>query len=199
MTPSPSPASRLASRYVSWLLPGCRKTRGFDALQARPLSGYLGFVPLPEVSGGLQERIHRSLRRWYSAPLVHSILRVHCRLSREVRPISISRSQLVTDMRWCFAFVRRVLLANIKNLGHCPCPSCLVRKSDIRKVGMKSDMNTRESKLRIDSGPRRTEVEDARRAIYEAGVPVNAARIDDILKNSAVPTRVRSSFSFNAL
>lgn len=64
---------------------------------------------------------------------------------------------------------------------------------------MKSDMNTRRNKTRIDSDPRRTEVEDARRAVYESGVPVNAARIDDILKNSAVPTRVCSVFGLSDL
>lgn len=84
----------------------------------------------------------------------------------------------------------RVLVATIKNLGHCPCPACLVKKSDIHKVGMKSDIKTRAKTARKDTELRRKTLEDSRRAIFESGVRVNAARIDDILGGSAVPTRV---------
>lgn len=52
-------------------------------------------------------------------------------------------------------------------------------------------MHTRQEKTRIDNHHRRVQVEHARRSIYEAGVPVNAPSIDEIMQYSTVPICVR--------
>lgn len=84
----------------------------------------------------------------------------------------------------------RVLIATIKNLGRCPCPSCLVKKADIPKVGTVPDMKTRTEKVRVDDEHRRYDIETARRQIFENGTRINSDAIDNILGGSGVPTRV---------
>jgi hypothetical protein len=44
----------------------------------------------------------------------------------------------------------RILLASIKFLGQCPCPRCLVKKADVPKMGMKSDLRRQDKLQCID-------------------------------------------------
>ena len=83
------------------------------------------------------------------------------------------------------------LLACVKYLGKCPCPLCLVEKNQIANLGTKLDMKMREDKKRLDDKPRRSDIELARKWIYERGMDVGSIRIDRILgSRSLVPTRV---------
>lgn len=84
--------------------------------------------------------------------------------------------------------VVRVLLATIRDQGICPCPRCLVPKSGLDQVGLKSD-----GKIRIDKARKygMETVKKARRAIYALGMPIGGAHVQQLLKaTSAVPTLV---------
>ncbi|KIJ14904.1 hypothetical protein PAXINDRAFT_78160 [Paxillus involutus ATCC 200175] len=87
-------------------------------------------------------------------------------------------------------YPEKILLACIKFLGGCPCPRCLVKKADIPRMGMKSDMNQRERTSRVDDVQRRRKVEHARGHIFKGGAGVGSARVKAILQSeSLVPTR----------
>ncbi|KAG2744431.1 hypothetical protein P692DRAFT_20878210 [Suillus brevipes Sb2] len=88
----------------------------------------------------------------------------------------------------------RVLLATIKFLGGCPCPCCLVKKVDVRKMGMKLDMKNRVTHKCLDDFRRQRSIEEARTLIFKLRVPVSGSRVKAILdKASYVP--IRSAFS----
>jgi hypothetical protein len=36
----------------------------------------------------------------------------------------------------------RVLIANMKNMGQCPCPRCTIRLTDIKDLGKAKDIQT---------------------------------------------------------
>lgn len=85
----------------------------------------------------------------------------------------------------------RALFASIRNLGDCPCPRCLVRLENVHQLGMKSDRKHRKTKARIDGPDRRDLIDSARDIIYDMARPVNADRVENLLKNkSYVPTNV---------
>ncbi|KIJ60801.1 hypothetical protein HYDPIDRAFT_58430, partial [Hydnomerulius pinastri MD-312] len=72
----------------------------------------------------------------------------------------------------------------------CPCPRCLVKKADIPKMGMKSDMKNRVKTSRVDDNRRRSKVLQAREHIFKGGKGVNSKRVRDLLfSESLVPTR----------
>lgn len=84
-----------------------------------------------------------------------------------------------------------VTLTTIRDFGLCPCPLCLVEKSDIRKMGLVADMSARVKRARIDSTARRRKVELSRKIIYDRGCAVNHNSVETLLKaESLVPTRV---------
>jgi hypothetical protein len=63
-------------------------------------------------------------------------------------------------------------------------------------MGTKLDMKRRETKQRVDNEHHRRDIENARKLIFERGVPVDGARIKAILSDeSYVPIRV--SFVIN--
>ncbi|KIK32452.1 hypothetical protein CY34DRAFT_45100, partial [Suillus luteus UH-Slu-Lm8-n1] len=91
-------------------------------------------------------------------------------------------------------YPEKILLATIKFLGQCPCPRCLVKKTDVCKMGMKLDMRRRVTREHIDNVTRRRHVEEARALIFQLGVPVDGARVKAILNDeSYVP--IRNAFS----
>jgi hypothetical protein len=88
----------------------------------------------------------------------------------------------------------RILLASIKFLGQCPCPRCLVKKVDVPKMGMKSDLRRRDKLQRVDDHSRRHSVARAWSLIFEKGAPVSGTWVNNLLNDkSLVPTRVSSS------
>ena len=58
-------------------------------------------------------------------------------------------------------------------------------------MGTKSDMKWRDRSQRLDSESRRTQVEKARKLIFQNGAPVDGQHVKSILNpESLVPTRV---------
>ncbi|KIK75878.1 hypothetical protein PAXRUDRAFT_18604 [Paxillus rubicundulus Ve08.2h10] len=86
-------------------------------------------------------------------------------------------------------YPEKILLACIKFLGACPCPRCLVKKADIPKMGMKSDLKTREKMARVDVDERRKKISQARKYIFKHGVGIDSQGVKEILySESLVPT-----------
>ncbi|KAJ8583956.1 hypothetical protein M405DRAFT_884566 [Rhizopogon salebrosus TDB-379] len=66
-----------------------------------------------------------------------------------------------------------VLLATIKFPGQCLCPRCLIKKSDVPKMGTKLDMKRRTTQLRVDDARRHRHVNETRTLIFESGAAVH--------------------------
>jgi len=85
--------------------------------------------------------------------------------------------------------VPRVLLATIRDNGLCPCPRCLMPKTQLDRMGQIPD-----SKFRTMNGIRQylhEKVQDAQDLVYQVGHAVAGARVDRLLKaTSSVPTIV---------
>ncbi|KIJ05403.1 hypothetical protein PAXINDRAFT_93527, partial [Paxillus involutus ATCC 200175] len=71
-------------------------------------------------------------------------------------------------------YPEKVLLACVKFLGQCPCPRCLVKKTDISDMGKDDDMNTRRTELREDNDNYRRKVNKARKLIFTQGKRLNS-------------------------
>src|SRR4051812_22482027 len=77
-----------------------------------------------------------------------------------------SHTQLITLKSACLQFLAllfltpntRVDLASIKYFGNCPCPRCLIEKSQISQIGTKLDAKRREN-YRLDSESRQEAIE----------------------------------------
>ena len=83
-------------------------------------------------------------------------------------------------------FLNRVLLANIRNKGLCPCPRCLVSKSELDRLGLRRDISIRIDKFREFMADK---VNIARRAIYSLAKPIRGTAVEDLLMSfSGVPT-----------
>ncbi|RDB18275.1 hypothetical protein Hypma_000641 [Hypsizygus marmoreus] len=96
----------------------------------------------------------------------------------------------------------RALLATIRNMGSCPCPRCLIPKTQIPELGTKRDEARRTATHRADSSPQRFTLNVAREWIYHKGNGVKSAAVERMLSvASLVPTvnafSVLSAFSFN--
>ena len=88
-------------------------------------------------------------------------------------------------MAHCFL---RVLLATIRDQGLCPCPRCLVPKSKLDQLGRVADTKFRVDKVRKSCADI---VNDARKAIFEEGMPIGGVVVERLLKEtSTVPTAV---------
>ncbi len=85
----------------------------------------------------------------------------------------------------------RVLIANIKNMGQCPCPRCTIKLVEVRDLGKAVD-SQRRAEIR---GPTRRlfrAVRKARKAIFK-GFKVSGTRTERLLEGwSRVPTNVSS-------
>ena len=88
--------------------------------------------------------------------------------------------------------VWRVLLATIWDKGCCPCPRCLIPKSNLHCTGFLKDLAVRFSLARtylVDK------VKLAQQAIYMLGQPLKGTTAETILKDKfLVPTLVRILF-----
>jgi hypothetical protein len=79
----------------------------------------------------------------------------------------------------------------------CPCPRCLLLKSQIPTIGTKTDTKLRIKLARVDSEDRREKIEIARKLMFEGGFNITSSKIEDILQpTSLVPTRVRFYITF---
>jgi hypothetical protein len=97
---------------------------------------------------------------------------------------------------YLWLIVDRVLLATIRDKGHCPCPRCLVLKTDIPKVGQKLDCRSRLSKARTYL---RDTIQTARKFIYNLGLNVKGAAVERLLEaQSWVPTFVSQAVNISA-
>ncbi|KAF7432593.1 hypothetical protein PC9H_004535 [Pleurotus ostreatus] len=86
-------------------------------------------------------------------------------------------------------YPEKVLLLLIRDMGNCPCPRCLVKKSAIRALGTPADISQRHNGKRVDSKILHAKVSKARKLIYKQGYTVNSKLVDDLLKSeSLVPT-----------
>jgi hypothetical protein len=82
----------------------------------------------------------------------------------------------------------RMLIASIREKGLCPCPRCMVLKSNIDKIGFVQDAKDRLATAR--SYCQRL-ISRAREFIYEMGYGVTSAAVERLLKpQSLVPTLV---------
>lgn len=89
----------------------------------------------------------------------------------------------------------RVLLATIRDGGMCPCPRCLVPKSEMYLMGFVRDISARISKVRKYFGD---SVRAARRHIYHSAYAIGSDKVNDVLKQtSSVPTLVSTSLSMD--
>lgn len=87
-----------------------------------------------------------------------------------------------------------MLIANVRNLGGCPCPRCLIPKERLQKVGTANDMVQRDVLSRHDTADRRAKIISARQLIYEGQYNVDTPQVEVLLKSeSLVPTIVSVS------
>lgn len=90
----------------------------------------------------------------------------------------------------------RVLLACIKQLSKCPCPTCLVLKKNVRLLGTMRDSHMHARKCHTDNEIYRSKIKIARNYVYKSGGFLNGHHLDILLgPESLVPTRV-SRISF---
>ncbi|KAG9085750.1 hypothetical protein FS749_004132 [Ceratobasidium sp. UAMH 11750] len=86
-------------------------------------------------------------------------------------------------------YPERVLLATIRDKGHCPCPRCLVPMRLIHKMGTVSDMQKRTKSLRRDNLRRQKLIRQARSLIYDDNKAVGNTEVEALLQpQSLVPT-----------
>ncbi|KAI0316147.1 hypothetical protein OF83DRAFT_1128468 [Amylostereum chailletii] len=86
-------------------------------------------------------------------------------------------------------YPEKVLLVTMKGLANRLCPRCLIEKHQLFRMGMKSDLRIRHVRTRVDDRTRQTAVHLARHAIFNAGLSINSAGVQDWMRpNSLVPT-----------
>ncbi|KAF9228318.1 hypothetical protein BS17DRAFT_793093 [Gyrodon lividus] len=82
-------------------------------------------------------------------------------------------------------YPEKVLLASIKLLGMCLCPQCVVKKAEVSKMGMKAVMQCHATH-RVDDDRHHCHIEQACQLIFDAGMPVNGARVKTILSDESL-------------
>ena len=80
----------------------------------------------------------------------------------------------------------RMLMTCLKYLLTCPCPQCLLLKSQIPRIGSKSDTKDRLKLVCVDSESRRKAVDSARKLLFEKGVNITSTRIKGILDRESL-------------
>ncbi|KIM68342.1 hypothetical protein SCLCIDRAFT_20244 [Scleroderma citrinum Foug A] len=74
-------------------------------------------------------------------------------------------------------------------LSACSCPQCLIKKTDLPKMGMSRNMRRHIRKTQVDDDIRRRHIAAAHRLIFEKGVSVDGDRVKALLNEfSYVPT-----------
>ena len=87
----------------------------------------------------------------------------------------------------------RVLIANIRNLGSCPCPRCLILKDHLHNLASERDLLQRHALAHHDTEERRKKVADAHQLIYDQQYVVDTPQVEVLLKEeSLVPTKVHT-------
>jgi len=85
----------------------------------------------------------------------------------------------------------RVLLLCTKFLRGCPCPRCVVKKTDNPKMGTLSDMLMCRTGIRTNNKVYQTLIEKACQLVFKHGKKVMSKKVSDLLKEqSLVPIRV---------
>ena len=83
-------------------------------------------------------------------------------------------------------------------MGNHPCPRCLVKKSNIGRLGWARDIKDRVTKARHDDTTYKEKVQAARNIIYAKHFAVNSESVETILKpESLVPTIASSPFQIH--
>jgi hypothetical protein len=86
----------------------------------------------------------------------------------------------------------RVLIANIKNMGQCPCPRCTIRLTDIKDLGKAKDIQTR-ADGRKPTPQLFHAIKRARKAIFK-GYKVSGSCVERLMGGgSRIPTNVSAS------
>ncbi|OCH83665.1 hypothetical protein OBBRIDRAFT_765060 [Obba rivulosa] len=100
-------------------------------------------------------------------------------------------------------YPEKILIACIRFLAQCPCPTCHVEKSNIASMGNKSDMKQRKDHPREDTARVRDKIAIARKWVFECGYALSSKRLGRVLDyaslipiQSAFSQRL-SSFGFN--
>jgi len=107
--------------------------------------------------------------------------------SHTLQTIQKSESFVILSRHFIHNFIR-VLLATIRDQGICPCPRCLIPKSNLDQLGLIADSKNHIDKARKYDTDR---VDKARNAIYLQGKPIGGIDVEQLLKaSSAVPTSV---------
>ena len=115
--------------------------------------------------------------------IVSSDIHILGRLSGKVRLSHLCVRLLKTGYR--------ILIANIRNLGGCPCPRCLIPKVKLQDVATENDMLQRTILARRDTEERRERISSARQLIYQDRYVIDTPRVENLLKpESLVPTIV---------
>jgi hypothetical protein len=84
-----------------------------------------------------------------------------------------------------------VLIANIRNLGGCPCPRCLIPKEKLQKVGTMNDMLQCDVLSHHDMADHCAKITSARHLIYEGLYNIDTPQVEALIKpESLVPTIV---------
>ncbi|KII95409.1 hypothetical protein PLICRDRAFT_48393 [Plicaturopsis crispa FD-325 SS-3] len=179
-------------------------------VRARPTSGACHHVAfIPSLPDGIQDFI-RSFDSTFSGK--KSPVLTHCRreLMHEVWNVlldndflhayehgivircadGVTRRVYPRIFTYSADYPEKVLLATIRDQGHCPCPRCLVPKPQIDRVGLKRDISRRIEAARQTVVANVTyAVDRARQFLYEKALPVGGVAIENLLKGmSLVPT-----------
>ena len=91
-------------------------------------------------------------------------------------------------------------MACLKFLATCPCPRCLIPKSQVHQLGTVNDRRNRVRFKRIDDHPTRHTIQSARDKIYLKGISVGNSTLnrDHLGPKSLTPTRVGLIFLVSA-
>ncbi|KAG9000858.1 hypothetical protein FRB90_011721, partial [Tulasnella sp. 427] len=91
-------------------------------------------------------------------------------------------------------YPEKVIIATIRNLGVCLCPRCLIRRHEIRKLGLRVDTKLRLKSRRVDNDNRRQLVQKARKFIYQDRKGVGSNWVEALLGNMSL-TPTENAFS----
>ncbi|KAF8300462.1 hypothetical protein DL93DRAFT_2233812 [Clavulina sp. PMI_390] len=97
-------------------------------------------------------------------------------------------------------YPEKALIVLIRELGLCPCPTCTIRKSDIKNMGYKQNAHDHKKLARIDSDSHRALILQARNLVYtkkthsSKSLAVNSKKVNDLLKSQSL-TPTENSFS----
>lgn len=90
----------------------------------------------------------------------------------------------------------RVLLAGIRDKGHCLCPRCLIPRARVQNMGMRLDITQRQTLARIDNEDRRWRIATARKIIYDKNYAIDTDNVETLLQpHSLVPAKVSAHIS----